>query len=237
MTRTSVDPGYGPAPRTFAAFVALFALLLSAPLASLADAAKRKPVTRAACLKAAKKRSTPAARRSAAKRCPKAKRTTTSARTTGPAPQGAPPVPGLAPAPLSPTTLGPSPSPAVPAATPGTDQVPQSPPAATTQPNPCGDSPWVGYTATDLDGVFRFTGKRTCVPGPTVSFQLRNVDAQEHNLYAEGTAPAAPKRAIIASVAPEETKEATTTLSKGEWRLFCDIRGHETMSRTLTVTG
>ena len=118
--------------------------------------------------------------------------------------------------------------------------MPQPPPTGPIAPSPapaCGDSPWVGYTATDLDGVFTFLGKRTCVPGPTVSFQLRNLDAQEHNLYAEGTAPAAPKRAIIGSVAPEATKEATTTLSKGEWRLFCDIEGHETMSRTLTVTG
>lgn len=101
----------------------------------------------------------------------------------------------------------------------------------------CGASPWVGYAAEDVGGVFKLTGKRTCVPGPNVLFQLRNADAQEHNLYAEGVAPKQPARAIIASLDPEKTAEASATLSAGEWRLFCSIEGHETMSRTLTVTG
>ena len=101
----------------------------------------------------------------------------------------------------------------------------------------CGTSPWVGYGAEDVDGVFKLTGKRTCVPGPTVIFQLRNLDAQDHNLYIEGVAPAAARRAVLPLVEPGQTGEATTTLAAGEWRLFCDIEGHETMSRTLTVKG
>ena len=101
----------------------------------------------------------------------------------------------------------------------------------------CGTSPWVGYGAEDVNGVFKLTGKRTCVPGPTVIFQLRNLDAQDHNLYVEGIAPAAPRRVVLPVVEPGETGEATTTLTPGEWRLLCDIEGHETMSRTLTVTG
>jgi hypothetical protein len=101
----------------------------------------------------------------------------------------------------------------------------------------CGTSPWVGYTAADVNGVFKLTGTRTCVPGPNVLFQLRNVDAQDHNLYAEGIAPAAPSRAVIANVLPGETEDAGVALTAGEWRLYCDIEGHESMSRTLTVTG
>jgi hypothetical protein len=101
----------------------------------------------------------------------------------------------------------------------------------------CGTSPWVGYTAEDVNGVFKFTGGRTCVPGPNVLFQLNNRDAQDHNLWAEGISPAAPKRAIFGIVAPDATIEGQAHLPAGEWRLYCDIEGHGSMTRTLTVTG
>ena len=144
------------------------------------------------------------------------------------------PVAELAPPPDLPTAGGPAPSPAAPATPPGSATRPSSP----TAPQPdCGTSPWVGLTAEDVDGVFRLTGRRTCVPGPSVAFQLRNTDAQAHNLYAEGVSPVAARRAVVASAEPDQTVETTTTLTAGEWRLFCDIEGHETMSRTLTVTG
>ena len=45
------------------------------------------------------------------------------------------------------------------------------------------------------------------------------------------------RRLVIDDLEPEETAEASATLSAGEWRLFCSIEGHETMSRTLTVMG
>jgi plastocyanin len=210
-----------------AALVVLVAL--SVLTAAPAEAAKKKPQSRTACLKAAKKRKSAKARRAAVRRCPKAKpRATTKKPAAAPLPPSAAPAysPAVAFAPEETVPAAPAPSAAPPLLA----------PAPVTKPD-CGTSPWVGYTAADVDGVFKLTGKRTCVPGPTVSFQLRNTDAQEHNLYAEGIAPAAARRAIVATVAPDQTVEATTTLSAGEWRLFCSIEGHETMSRALTVTG
>ena len=75
------------------------------------------------------------------------------------------------------------------------------------------------------------------MPGPAVVFQLRNRDAQAHNLYAEGTAPAAPARAVIANVEPGEVAEASATLAAGDWKLFCALDGHGSMTPTLTVRG
>ena len=132
-----------------------------------------------------------------------------------------------------------APQPAAPQADPGASSPinPTTPanqaaiPVQAPPPECASTSPWVGYTAEDVDGVFRLTGKRTCVPGPNVMFQLRNIDAQEHNLHLEGQGE------VIGDVEPGATKEAGATLAAGSYRLFCAIEGHETMSRTLTVTG
>ena len=146
---------------------------------------------------------------------------------------GAPVAAGLTPAGPSAAPIEPPSWPADPATVPQPDPVPQSPPAA---PVPtCGTSPWVGYTAEDVgNGDFRLTGKRACVPGPNVLFQLRNADEVEHNLFAsKGT----DTRAIFVEVLPGETKEASAALAPGDWTLFCAIAGHGAMTRTLTVTG
>jgi len=210
--RTSLSTRYRTVSATFAALVLLVA---GAP----AEAAK-KPRKRAqvVCFKKAGK-----------KVCRK-RRVVRKAATPQPAV-----LPPAVSAPAAAVESVPAPSAPAPAVT--------APVAAPADPAPlvpapdCGTSPWVGYTAADVDGVFKLIGRRTCVPGPTVLFQLVNRDAQEHNLYAEGISPAAPKRAIVATVDPAQTVEVSATLPAGEWRLFCDIEGHGTMSRTLTVTG
>ena len=215
MSRTSLNGPYRVLPATFG----VLALVFGAP----AEAAKR-PAKRAqvVCFKKAGKK---VCRKRRAVRKPAPLRLSVPA----PAPIAAPPAEAAA-APVLPT---PSLTPLPPAETSASETAPA--PAAA-QPD-CGTSPWGGYVAEDRDGVFRLSGRRACVPGTTVLFQLVNRDAQEHNLYAEGLSPRAPKRAIVASLDPEQTAEASATLAAGEWRLFCDIEGHGTMSRTLTVLG
>jgi hypothetical protein len=91
------------------------------------------------------------------------------------------------PRPAAPTTSTVSAAPAAPS--PAAAPAPSSPtPTPVAAPTPdCGVSPWVGYSARDIgNGDFRLVGSRTCVPGPNVIFQLRNLDEVEHHLYAEG---------------------------------------------------
>jgi len=145
--------------------------------------------------------------------------------------------PKSAPAVAAPAPAAPVLSAAAPASTTTTETTTTTTTVTTVVKPDCGTSPWVAYTAEDVDGVFRFNGKRTCAPGPEVLFQVNNRDAQDHNLYAEGVSPAAARRAIFAKVEPGEVAEGSATLAAGEWRLLCTIEGHESMTRTLTVTG
>ncbi|MDQ3739449.1 MAG: hypothetical protein M3389_00770, partial [Actinomycetota bacterium] len=116
------------------------------------------------------------------------------------------------------------PAPVTPAAT--------APPAPTV---PCDPSPWLGVIAEDVGG-FRFRLTRTCVPAGTVVFQFRNRDLSDHNLWAEGVAPAAAERRIVADTPGETVEEASAQLTAGTWRLYCSLPGHEAMSRLVDVT-
>ena len=98
------------------------------------------------------------------------------------------------------------------------------------------DSEWLTVTALDLSAKFVLRLSRTCLRAGRTIVQYQNQDAQEHDLWVEGTAPQVAKREVVASVDPESLQQAETTLSAGEWRLFCSIPGHATMSRTVTVT-
>jgi plastocyanin len=111
------------------------------------------------------------------------------------------------------------------------DRPPPPPPALPA----CDPSPWLGVIAEDSDG-FRFRLTRTCVPAGTVLFQFRNRDLADHNLWAEGVAPAAPKRQVVGDTPGETSTEASAKLSAGTWRLYCSFEGHEAMSRLVEVT-
>jgi hypothetical protein len=99
------------------------------------------------------------------------------------------------------------------------------------------DSEWLTVTALDENAKFILRLSRTCLRAGRTIVQLQNQDAQEHDLWAEGTAPVVAKREVVTSAAPESLEQAETTLSAGEWRLFCSIPGHGTMSRTVSVVG
>jgi hypothetical protein len=198
------------------------ALVAAVSLAVSADAgaAKRKPAPKRAKVVCFKKKG----KRVCRKRRPVVKKRAAAAPAPVAAPLTAPTVsaPAVAPAP-APTADPPS------APTPF-EIVPPKP--------DCGTSPWVGYNAEDIgNGDFRLLGTRSCVPGPDVIFQLRNLDAVEHNLYAEGIAPASAPRVIVTNAEPGDTINANATLTAGQWRLFCSLPGHDQMSRTLTVLG
>lgn len=146
-----------------------------------------------------------------------------------PASPVAAPVTAPAAAPLgAPLEAAPAPAPSPLGAAP-------SPPPAPTAPA-CDPSPWLGVVAEDAGGAFRFRLTRTCVPAGTVLFQFRNTDLADHNLWAEGVAPAAPERQIVETTPGETVVTASATLAAGQWRLFCAIAGHEAMSRLVDVT-
>ena len=203
--------------------------LVLAPLS--ADAAPKKKPAKRAKVVCFKKSHHPPAKRKGKRVCRRAKRKP-AAKKAAPvkrAPATSIAIPKTAPA----LVTGPAAS--APAAT--TAETTTTTTTTTVVKPDCGTSPWVGYTAEDVAGVFRFTGKRACVPGPEVLFQVNNRDAQDHNLYAEGVIPPAPRRVIFEDVKPREVVEAAATLAPGEWRLLCTISGHGSMTRTLIVTG
>jgi hypothetical protein len=201
----------------------LAALALAATGAPPAAAAMPSPTRFAAKAAAKAKRSAPRCTKRA-RLCPRGWRATPIALAV------TPPLPR--PAPLD----APAPEP-VPSA-PHDEDAPVQP--ANTPPPPaaplCDPSPWLGVTAEDVAGVFRLRLTRKCVPAGTVLFQFRNVDLAEHNLWAEGVEPAAPDRQIVPGTPGETTVTASADLSAGQWRLYCALPGHETMSRLVDVT-
>ena len=97
------------------------------------------------------------------------------------------------------------------------------------------DSEWLTVTALDVNLKFVLRLSRTCLRAGRTIVQYQNQDAQGHDLWVEGTSPAVAKREVVASAAPESLEQAETTLTAGEWRLFCSIPGHGTMTRAVTV--
>ena len=228
--------------RRLPAALCALALLVACGAAPAQAAPERKG--RATCGKVVKKKAGAKAKAKArsrkAKRCRKPTRRTTrpaAAPTTLPGPAAAPaPTVGLPAsdgAPAGPADVAPG-EPAAPVA-PSLVPAPEPAPA----PAPACDltSPWLGVTAEDADGAFRLRLSRTCVPAGTVRVQLRNRDLQPHNLYAEGVAPAAPRRAVVADLDGEQSTTAAVDLAAGTWRLLCTLPGHEGMTQTVTVQG
>jgi hypothetical protein len=139
--------------------------------------------------------------------------------------------PAAVPSPLVPPPLTPTPAPADPA-----NDIPAPTPLLPAVPA-CEPGPWIMATADDVGG-FRLLLSRTCIPAGRVLFSYVNKDSQPHNLYAEGIAPAAPARRVVASInGPRQDGETgSADLTAGTWRIYCEIQGHESMTRTLDVT-
>lgn len=140
------------------------------------------------------------------------------------------------PAPFTPApVLTPPPPAPIPAAS---EPAPVQPPAAPAPTAACvaQDTEWLMVRAYDVDQQFKLAFSRTCLKAGRTIVQYKNEDAQPHNLFVEGVAPAAPRKAVVGNAEGETMEQADVQLSAGTWRFFCDIEGHETMSRTLTVT-
>lgn len=134
--------------------------------------------------------------------------------TTQPATPGAAPLVDATPAP-APTTTGPQ------------------PPAAACVPE---SSEWLTATALDVNQNFVLRLSRTCLRAGRTIVQYQNHDAQEHDLWVEGTSPATARRQVVGRIAGETMAQADMHLTAGEWRLLCAIAGHGNMTRTITVT-
>jgi len=183
-------------------------------LGALAPAATAGAPNRVTCKKATQHRVTACRQQAAARKAERRRRAT-----------AAPGVPGTAPAATTVRT----------AETGTAAPVPSAPAAPASPAVPaCDPSPYLGTVAEDVDGVFRLRLRRTCVRAGTVTFELQNRDSQAHNLFAE--APGGTTRRVLPDVAGGDTASAQLLVTAGAWRLFCDIPGHEAMSRPLTVT-
>jgi hypothetical protein len=97
-----------------------------------------------------------------------------------------------------------------------------------------GPSPWLGAIAEDVGG-FRLRLTRTCMRAGRVLIDFQNRDLQPHNLYAEGIEPKVAAKRIAADLDGDESLEAETELSAGQWRVYCAIDGHEAMTQRLDV--
>ena len=143
------------------------------------------------------------------------------------------PLPAAAPAPL-PAPVPVAPAPAAPADGGSGD--------SGREPDPVREwcqaesSTWLTVTAYDRDQVFLLRFSRTCLRAGRTTVQYVNDDAQPHNLKVEGVSPARPEQAVVGDVEGGQMGEADVDLTAGTWRFFCDIEGHESMTRTLEVT-
>jgi hypothetical protein len=178
------------------------------------SAKKRAAARKRACLRRARTRKARSRCVRAAKRKPVAVSNPVAPATQVPVPVVAPdaahvPVPVVA-APVEPT-----PAPVVP---------------------PCDPSPWLLATAEDGGGFFRLRLSRSCVPAGRVLLNYVNKDAQPHNLWLEGVAPAVPGREVIDDVEGPGSASGSAQLAAGTWRLYCAIDGHEAMTKTIEVT-
>jgi hypothetical protein len=202
--------------------IALLATLIAALVPGPADAAKSRAKRPAVvCFK--KTVTTKSGRKVRRKVC-RARRT---AKVTRRAPAAGTPA---VPAPAVPTAgVGPGPSPL-----PGTPVAAPTPAAAAPACVP-ESSEWLAVTALDVNQKFVLRLSRTCLRAGRTVVQLQNQDAQEHDLWVEGIAPAVAAGEVVASAAPESMEQAEMRLGAGEWRLFCSIPGHGTMSRAVTV--
>ena len=143
--------------------------------------------------------------------------------------------PTPAPQAAAPAAPGPVPAPATPgaAAGPSADVIGD---VVLTGPPLCGDdSPWVSFTADDPLGVGgRLWTIKPCARAGRLLVQLRNLDAQDHNVWVDG--PGTPARVVVADLEAGQTGQGQVDVTPGDWRFFCAIPGHTAMSRTLAVT-
>ena len=209
--------------------VALAALLTAmVPPAEAAKAKSKTTRAKVVCFKkTVKTKSGRKVRRKVCRprRTAKAK-TVTKAPASAPQPSTTSPDFGKGPGPSPNFVEGPGPSPHVVS---GPGPAPDAPACVPE------DSEWLTVTALDVNAKFVLRLSRTCLRAGRTIVQYQNQDAQEHDLWVEGTSPAVARREVVAPVDPESLEQVDTTLTAGEWRLFCSIPGHATMSRTVTV--
>jgi plastocyanin len=81
-----------------------------------------------------------------------------------------------------------------------------------------------------------FTPSTITVPAGSVTFSIRNVGTQDHELEVLLGDQVVDK---VEAIAPELTKDATVTLAAGDYTFVCKLNGHDQlgMKGTLTVTG
>ena len=184
---------------------------------AVSAAAKKRAAAKRACLRKAKTRKARLKCVAAAAKRPAVKKPVVKKPVT-------PPVvaPAFTEAPVSAPVIGPAPP------------DPVLPPVAAAP--VCDPSPWLLATAEDAGGVFRLRLSRSCVPAGKVLLNYVNRDAQPHNLWVEGVAPAAPARQVIDDVEGPGSGTGSTELTAGTWRVFCAIEGHEAMTKTIEVT-
>jgi plastocyanin len=218
------------------------------PSAKATSGATAKGKARSKSRKAAKKRAT--SRKRAVKRRKTAKRVcrttrgkrrvcTASRRRSARPKRRVPASRGVSLPAGAPAAAAPGPGPAAPAPAPPVGASPAAAPQAPAPARPCDPAPsrWLGVFALDDNGVFLFRLSRVCVPAGPLSIDFQNRDLQPHNVWAEGVQPGAARRRVVDDVDGEQSGVGSTVLAPGQWRLYCDVLGHESMSVVITAVG
>lgn len=90
----------------------------------------------------------------------------------------------------------------------------------------------LGVEARDVNGfVLRLT--RTAVAAGNLTIFFRNHDSSKHNLWIEP--PAGASVQISDDVGEGLGATKTVRVTAGNWRLYCSIEGHSSMTRNLAV--
>ncbi|HEV8338706.1 MAG TPA: cupredoxin domain-containing protein [bacterium] len=87
-------------------------------------------------------------------------------------------------------------------------------------------------TVSVTESEFKFDPKAMTAKAGQVTFQIKNGGSVEHNFIVEGSS------IKVEGIQPGQTKDVSTTLKAGSYKVLCTIPGHQEagMTGTLTVT-
>lgn len=117
---------------------------------------------------------------------------------------------------------------------------PSAPSAPSTPSNPAPSVPaapvnsTIGVTAHDF-GTFVLRTTKTEVPAGNLTVYFRNVDSSEHNLFITPVDATGDGAQISEAIEENGIAQKTVPVTKGTWRLFCSIQGHESMKADVSV--
>jgi nitrite reductase (NO-forming) len=85
-------------------------------------------------------------------------------------------------------------------------------------------------TVSVTESEFKFDPKAMTAKAGQVTFQIKNGGSVEHNFIVEGSS------IKVEGIQPGQTKNVSTTLAAGTYKVLCTIPGHQEAGMTGTLT-